>query len=241
MRRTIPFLAIVVASACARRAAGPVEPPPKGFGAAIVVVSGEKQTARVGAPLDQPVVVQVNDAKGAAVPDALVRFAGASGVVFFPDHGLTGLDGQFSTGVTVGSLPGRYEIVADIADRAGEHATARIPEIALGYRERLGQQLDAIYCARCHDPESTPERVSNYENLNAKPHAFTEGAVLNAMSDADLASIIGRGGAALHKSAESPPYANRLTKAEIDALIAYIRAVADPPYPPRKGIFYARN
>jgi hypothetical protein len=39
------------------------------------LVSGEKQAAGVGSALDQPVVVQVNDDKGAAVAGALVQFA----------------------------------------------------------------------------------------------------------------------------------------------------------------------
>ena len=39
---------------------------------------------------------------------------------------------------------------------------------------------------------------------------------------------------------EMPPYAGTLQKAEIDALIAYIRAVADPPYH-LKGLVYAKD
>lgn len=231
---------LALAEACARRGAVSTEPQPKAFGAAVTSVSGEKQAGSVGAQLDQPVVVQVNDAKGTAVAGALVRFAGAGGVRFQPDHGLTGADGQFTTAVTVDGMAGRYQIVAFTSDGAGKRAEAQITEIALGYREELGQQLQAIHCIRCHDPESTPERVSNHDNLTAKAHAFTEGAVLNAMSDANLAAMIRNGGAALSKSAEMPPYGNSLTKAEIEALSAYIRAVADPPYRPQ-GVFYANN
>lgn len=234
----IPVLAI--ASSCARRPGGPAEPQPKAFGAAVVLVSGEKQVGGVGAQLEQPVVVQVNDAKGAAVANALVRFMGAGGVRFQPDHGLTGSDGQFTTNVSLGSLAGQYQIVAWTADTSGKRAEVRTGEIALGYQEMLGQQLNAIHCVRCHDPESTAERVSNHDNLNAKPHSFTEGAVLNPMSDANLIAMISHGGAALNKSAEMPPYGNRLTKAEIGALAAFIRAVADPPYRPQ-GVFDASN
>ena len=234
----IPVLAI--ANSCARRPTGPAEPQPKAFGAAVVLVSGEKQVGGVGAQLEQPVVVQVNDAKGAAVADALVRFAGAGSVSFHPDHGLTGSDGQFTTNVSLGSVAGRYQILASTADSSGKRTEARIDEIALGYQEMLGQQLNGIHCIRCHDPESTPERVSNHDNLNAKPHSFTEGAILNPMSDANLIAMISHGGAALNKSAEMPPYGNRLTKTEIDALAAYIRAVADPPYRPQ-GVFDASN
>jgi len=226
------------AFACHPSSINTSQSPPKAFGAAVVSVSGEKQVAGVGGQLDQPIVVQVNDAKGAAVAGALVRFAGAGGVQFQPDRGLTGSDGQFSTSVALGSLAGRYQVVASTVDAAGKRAEVRVEEIALGYQERLGQQLNAIHCVRCHDPESTPERVSNHDNLNAKPHAFTDGAALNAINDANLAAFISHGGAALNKSAEMPPYGNRLTKAEIDALAAYIRAVSDPPYR-AQGVFDA--
>lgn len=242
MRRTWCLMAVLaLAGACARRdAVNPAEPQAKAFGAAVTLVSGEKQVGRIGAQLDQAVVVQVNDAKGAAVAGALVRFAGAGGIRFQPDHGLTGPDGQFTTTVSLGSLAGQYQVLASTKNATGERAEVQVAEIALGYEEELGQQLNAVHCIRCHDPESTPERVSNHDNLSAKAHAFTEGAVLNAISDVSLAAIISHGGAALNKSAEMPPYGNRLTKAEIDALAAYIRAVADPPYRPQ-GVFYASN
>ena len=86
----------------------------------------------------------------------------------------------------------------------------------------------------------TTFRSASRDNLSAKAHAFTEGAVLNALSDADLASIIAHGGPALNRSPEMPPYGYTLREAEIAALIAYIRAVADPPYR-SKGAVYARN
>jgi mono/diheme cytochrome c family protein len=78
------------------------------------------------------------------------------------------------------------------------------------------------------------------DNLTTKPHAFTDGAALNKISDADLTAMISHGGAALNKSAEMPPYGYTLSKNDIEALVSYIRAVADPPYP-MKGVVYAKN
>jgi mono/diheme cytochrome c family protein len=231
-------LALGMTSACARHADAPAEAQPKAFGSAVVLVSGDKQAACVGSVLDQPVVVQVNDDKGTAVAGALVKFAGAGGVTFDPDRGLTGSDGQFTTNVSLGGVHGLYRIVASSRDSSGKAADIRIDEIALGYQETLGKQVSDIHCVRCHDSESTPQRVSNHDNLTAQAHAFTDGATLNAMSDADLAAIISHGGAALGKSAEMPPYGDTLTKPEIDALIGLLRALADPPYRPQ-GIFYA--
>jgi mono/diheme cytochrome c family protein len=233
-------LALAMTPACTRRATGPVEAQPKAFGAALVSVSGEKQAAGVGSQLEQPLVVQVNDAQGIAVAGAPVRFSGAGGVVFNPDHGLTASDGQFATNVSLGGVHGWYQIVAATKDPSGKPVEIRINEIALGYRETLGAKLSEMHCVRCHETESTPERVSNHDNLNAKPHSLTDGAVTNAMSDANLSAIISHGGAAQGKSAEMPPFANTLTKPEIDALAAFIRAVADPPYRPQ-GVFYASN
>ena len=60
------------------------------------------------------------------------------------------------------------------------------------------------------------------------------------MTDANLLALISHGGAALNKSPAMPPYGNTLTKAEVDALAAYIRAVADPPYR-KQGVLYAGN
>ena len=230
---------LTLTAACSKGPAAPEEKP-KAFGAALVSVSGEKQAAGVGAPLDQPLVVQVNDAKGAPVSGALVRFTGAVGTIFQPDHGLTGPDGQFTTNVTLGGLAGHYEIAAATHNPAGQRVEARIDEVALGYKAMLGEQINQIHCVRCHDSESTPERVSNHDNLEAMPHAFTEGAILNPMSDASLVAIIAHGGVALNKSAAMPPYGDTLTKDEIGALFAYLRAVSDPPYQPQ-GVFYAGN
>jgi mono/diheme cytochrome c family protein len=109
-------------------------------------------------------------------------------------------------------------------------------EIALGYQEKLGKEVSEKYCTVCHDPESTPERVSNFDNLAPPaPHMFTDGNTLNPISDADLIKIIADGGPALGKSPQTPAYRGTLTMPEIKAVVAYLRAVADPPYPGATG------
>ena len=124
--------------------------------------------------------------------------------------------------------------------KAGKNVGLKIEAIALGYQEMLGSQLNGQYCARCHDQESTPQRVSNYDNLEVKPHAFTDGDTLDKMSEADLVAVISHGGPALNKSPLMPPYDYTLSKSEIQALIAYIRMVSDPPYG-APGIVYAQK
>jgi len=193
-----------------------------------------------GSALPQPLVVQVNDAQGNAVPGALVELRGPAGVQFDPAAGLTDSSGQLTSNVSLGGMAGRYMIVASIVTKAQAHIDLGIEEIALGYQEGLGRELNQQYCDRCHNPESTPERVSNYDNLEVKPHPFTEGDTLNKMSDADLLAIISHGGSGLNKSPLMPAYGYTLSKAEMQALMSYIRAISDPPYP-SPGLVYVKN
>lgn len=226
---------------CSRQSTTSYSPPkPAAYGAAIAESSGGKQSAAVGTELPQPVVVQVNDEQGNAVTGALVVLRGPNGVFLDPAADLTDSSGQFTANVSLGTIPGRYQLTASTTTKAGKSLDLKIEEIALGYQEMLGSQLNDQYCARCHNQESTPERVSNYDNLEVKPHPFTDGDTLNKMSDADLLAIISHGGPALNKSPLMAPYGYTLSKSEIQALIAYIRMVSDPPYG-APGIVYAQK
>ncbi|MGA2435121.1 MAG: c-type cytochrome [Bryobacteraceae bacterium] len=236
MKRTFAVLALLAAAGCGRVPSPALAVP--AFGAAIVGISGEKQAAGMGATLDQPVVVQVNDAQGTGIAGARVEFSAASGVVFNPPSELTGSDGQLGTTVRLGGMSGRYSLVATTRDKAGKPLQVTFDEIAFDYQQTLGRELSEKYCSRCHNPESSAERVSNHDNLSVPPHAFSDGATLNPISRANLIAIIGHGGVALGKSPEMPPYSPTLSASDIDALAAYIRAVADPPYRPQ-GVFYA--
>jgi hypothetical protein len=228
MRRHWRILLVVslalVSAGCARKTGAASALKATGFGAALVESSGGKQIGATGMVLAQPLVVQVNDDQGNAVTGALVEFGGPAEVSFDPASGLTDSSGQLSTNVVLGSMAGRYQLTAHTASKAQKSVELKIEEIALGYQEQLGFQLDSKYCARCHNPESTPERVSNYDNLEVKPHPFTEGDTLNKMSDAAL----------------MPPYSYPLSKAEIEALISYIRMISDPPYH-AAGMVYAQK
>lgn len=231
---------VLVSAGCTRKPGAASTPKPTAFGAAVVESSGGKQIGATGMALAQPVVVQVNDEQGTAVAGALVELSGPAGVSFDPPNGLTDSSGQLSTNVALGGMAGRYQLTARTFTKAQKPVELKIEEIAMGYQQQVGFQLDDKYCARCHNPESTPERVSNYDNLEVKPHPFTEGDTLNKMSDAELTAIIGHGGPALNKSALMPPYGYTLSKTEIEALIAYIRLISDPPYH-AAGMVYAQK
>jgi mono/diheme cytochrome c family protein len=231
---------LLLVTSCSRKQESAPLPKPTAFGAAIVESSGGKQFAQTGALLPQPVVVQVNDAQGTAVAGALVEFTAAPGVIFDPASGLSDSSGQVATNVCLGGMAGRYQLTAATLDKSHKKVEVKIVEIALGYQQTLGRHLNDQYCERCHNPESTVERVSNYDNLEVKPHPFTEGDTLNKMSDADLTAIISHGGPALNKSALMPAWGNTLSKSDIQALISYIRAVSDPPSR-NAGPVYAKN
>ena len=234
------ILVALVGTGCKRHVQSSFAAKPTAFGSAIVESSGGKQVTTVGSALPQLVVVQVNDEQGNALAGAQVEFDGPAGVAFDPASGLTDSSGQLSSNLFLGAKAGRYQIVARTMNKAQKLVEVRIEEIALGYQEGLGRQVNEQYCDRCHNPESTPERVSNYDNLEVKPHPFTEGDVLNKMSDADLLAIITHGGPGLNKSPLMPAYGYTLSKTEIQAVLAYIRAVPDPPYH-SPGLVYAKQ
>jgi mono/diheme cytochrome c family protein len=227
-------------SGCGGKGSSNSTPKSAALGAALGEVSGGKQFGAVGTTLSQPVVVQVNDDQGAPVTGAMISFRGPAGVTFDPSGGLTDASGQLTTNVTLGEQGGRYQLTASTLTKAKKIAELKVEEIALGYQQVLARQLDDQYCSRCHNAESTAERVSNYDNLETKPHAFTEGDALNKMSDADLVAIISHGGPALNKSPLMPPYGYTLSKSDIQALVSYIRMVSDPPYK-AAGVVYAKK
>lgn len=240
IRKISPLLLLAILSACAKHPATMPDAKPSATPAAIVEVSGSKQAGRLGAPLDQPIVVQVNDEKGGAVQNARVAITGVQGLTADPVSGLTDSSGQFTSTISAPGISGHFQVIATTNGQNGKPVELKLDEIALGYEQVLGEQLNVRYCARCHDPESTPERVSNMDNLDPKPHAFTEGDTLNKISDADLTLIISRGGAALNRSSSMPPYGYMLSNSEIHALVSYVRTVADPPYRP-SGTVYANK
>src|SRR5215471_7591830 len=135
MKAHIVFLlgCVLMGSSCSRKSESTASLKPTAYGAAIVESSGGKQFAQTGTSLPQPVVVQVNDAQGIAIPGALVAFAGAPGVTFDPVSALTDSSGQVTTNVSLGGMAGRYQITASTFDKSQKKIELRLEEIALGY------------------------------------------------------------------------------------------------------------
>jgi mono/diheme cytochrome c family protein len=69
---------------------------------------------------------------------------------------------------------------------------------------------------------------------------MNDGEKLNGESDEYMQNIITLGGSGLGKSAMMPPYGKTLSAAEIKAVIAFTRAIAQPAYqqPGRPGAPY---
>ena len=231
-------LAFAIDIAGCARSSAPTTLKPTGYGVQIVETGGSKQIAQVGSTLAQPVVVQVNGADGNGVAGALVTFHG-EGLQVTPAQGLSDSSGQVTTNVQMGFNNGDYQIVAETLKAGGGTVSLTMREIALGYEQTLGKTVNDQYCIRCHDSESTAERVSNLDNLSPVPHQFIDGATLNRISDSDLSNMITHGGPALGKSPQMPGYSATLKPAEIRAVISYIRTIADPPYQ-MSGVKYAK-
>ena len=103
--------------------------------------------------------------------------------------------------------------------------------IPLSYQQAQGKRVFYQYCVWCH-ADSTPAGPSNRSNLNPNPPLASDGATLNALSDDFMRNVITLGGAAAGKSAAMPPWGKTLNQDDIDAVIAFYRAIAQPPYQP---------
>jgi len=103
--------------------------------------------------------------------------------------------------------------------------------IALSYQQVQGQTIFYSNCVWCH-ADSTPAGPSNRANLNPSPALANDGATLNSLSDNYLQNVITLGGSAVSKSAMMPPWGKTLKQDDIRAVIAFMRAIAQPPYHP---------
>ena len=103
--------------------------------------------------------------------------------------------------------------------------------ISLSYQQAQGKRIFYQHCVWCH-ADATPAGPSNRSNLTPVPPLLNDGAILNAESDEYMQNIITLGGSAMGKSAMMPPYGRMLSAEEIRSVLAFTRAVAQPPYQP---------
>jgi len=136
-------------------------------------------------------------------------------------------------------IPSTYRQRAAAQDDALRNAYDTEPDwndqqhlIPLNYQQAKGKRLFYQYCVWCH-ADSTPAGPSTRSNLNPVPALMNDGAALNGQRDESLQKIIALGGSAVGKSAMMPPFGQTLTPGEIQALLAYTRVIAQPPYHPQ--------
>ena len=112
--------------------------------------------------------------------------------------------------------------------------------IPLNYEQSQGKRVFYAYCIWCH-ADATPAGPSNRSNLNPAPPLGIDGTVLNPLSNELLRNTITLGGSAMGKSAMMPPWGRTLSSGQIDAVIAFLRAIAQPAYqtPSRSGPNYS--
>jgi mono/diheme cytochrome c family protein len=103
--------------------------------------------------------------------------------------------------------------------------------IPLSYQQAQGKRIFYQHCVWCH-ADTTPAGPSNRSNLTPVPPLLNDGATLNVESDEFMQNIIALGGSAIAKSAMMPPYGRMLSAQEIRSIIAFTRAIAQPPYQP---------
>ena len=128
-------------------------------------------------------------------------------------------------------LPAAYDTETDWAE-----AQRVIP---LSYEQAQGKRIFYQQCVWCH-ADATPAGPSNRSNLKPVPPLLHDGAILNMENDDFLQNMVTLGGSAMGKSAMMPPYGRMLSADEIRSVIAFTRAMAEPPYQPpaRAGSHY---
>jgi mono/diheme cytochrome c family protein len=112
--------------------------------------------------------------------------------------------------------------------------------IPLNYQQAQGKRVFYQYCVWCH-ADATPAGPSNRSNLNPTPPLANDGGTFNSLSDDFLHNVVTLGGSAVGKSALMPPWGKTLRPDDIDAVISFYRAIAQPPYqaPPQPGPKYS--
>ena len=94
-----------------------------------------------------------------------------------------------------------------------------------------GKEIYEQYCALCHGPQGKGDG-SLSANLDPKPRDHTDGAYMNALTDAHLLKVVGEGGAASGLAAIMPAWKDILSAQQIQDVIAFVRTLAVPPYTP---------
>jgi mono/diheme cytochrome c family protein len=90
-----------------------------------------------------------------------------------------------------------------------------------------GAQIFADRCARCHGKGGEgngPDLAKLHPS--SSPVNWTKPVVMKQWSDTEIVEIITKGGKAVNSSPVMPPFGNKLSAAQIQGLLAFIRTLA---------------
>lgn len=115
------------------------------------------------------------------------------------------------------------------AGQAGGAAPApsRGPE-----RPHVGKAVYDRHCATCHGAEGRSDGPGAAA-LPIKPPPFTDGRLINPLTDEFLQTVVRDGAAAVGLAPQMPAFGRVLTEREIRDVVGYIRTLAEPPHQPR--------
>jgi cytochrome c oxidase cbb3-type subunit 3 len=103
-------------------------------------------------------------------------------------------------------------------------------EPASGPDPVAGEMNYKLFCATCHGEDGCGEGPGA-AGLDPQPAKHCDGEYMNALSDEHLFKVIKEGGPAVGKSPLMTPWGGTLSDDDIHDVVAYIRSIADPPYP----------
>ena len=99
-------------------------------------------------------------------------------------------------------------------------------EEGLDRQQTLGKRLFGTYCTACHGEKGEGDGQNAY-NLDPVPPNFKD--TLQSHPPSYWRQIIEGGTAALGRSPLCPPWGLELTNRQIDAIVSYMKVLAEPP------------
>jgi len=136
--------------------------------------------------------------------------------------------GQGTTGRSSESSVPDSSATAKMVQADAITTTTTTSKPVLTYIQQKGQRLYDHYCAVCHGAEGAGDGFNAY-NLNPKPKDMTRTGYLAAVTNDYLIEAIMQGGRGVKRSVLMPSYEKTLSKAQIEAIVAYLRLIADTP------------
>jgi len=103
--------------------------------------------------------------------------------------------------------------------------TAEVPEGSLRGDARKGGDLYALYCVTCHGKGGKGDGVAA-ASLDPKPADHSDASYMGRLSDADIYSVIKKGGAAVGKSPLMAPWGGVLPDQQLRDVLAYVRQLS---------------